>query len=219
MKESFRLTTDDQHILQQYGISCNHLINCSTRTYTFGEIIISEGKENGYLFLVTHGKAKVGKLAPNGKNLILCFYVSDGLMGELELFTDQAAGSTTVTALDSFRCIAIPLSCNYSYLTGNLAFTRIAASDLARKLMRSSTNVLESSLYTAEIRLCRYIINAEEHGCFHDVMTDVAYSVGISYRHLYRMMGVLCQRGILKKTDSGYQILSMKKLRVAATPK
>lgn len=212
MKESFEITGKEAVIMGQYGLSPEKLKNCSVRVYSFGEKVISEGRINRHLFIAFGGKAKVGVAAPNGKNLILCFYISEGLMGEAELFSNTPAGVTSVTALESFRCIAVPIECNKGYLDSSLAFARIAAAELAKKLIRSTGSVMEASLYSSEVRVCRYIMTASERGYFRDIMTDVAYSVGISYRHLYRIMGMLCREGILEKTEAGYRICSSDEL-------
>lgn len=207
MEEIFTLTEAEQAAMRRYGLAPEKLTGCSARIYSFGERIISAGETCGRLFIVTQGRAKVGVTAPNGKDLILCFYLSDGLMGDLEMFCGAETNTTSVTAAGALHCIAIPVASNFAYLDGNLAFTKIAASELAKKLLRSSNSVVESTLYTAEIRLCRHILAASDSGCFRDTMTNTAHSIGVSYRHLYRMMGSLCREGLLKKTDAGYRIL------------
>ena len=108
MKETFTITPRETALIQQYGLAPEKLQNCSVRSYSFGERIISEGRPNGLLFIITGGKAKVGVTAPNGKNIVLCFYISKGLLGEVELFSDTSAASTTVTAMNELRCIVIP---------------------------------------------------------------------------------------------------------------
>lgn len=209
MKEIFALEEMDRMAMRRYGLAPEQLTGCSVCSYSFGEKIISEGKSSGKLFIVTHGKAKVGITAPNGKALVLCFYLSDGLIGELEMFCETEADTTSVTAVGTLRCISIPIANNFEYLDNNLAFTKMAAFELAKKLLRSSTSVAESTLYAAETRLCRYILAASDCSYFRDIMTDVAYSIGTSYRHLYRMMGVLCKEGILEKSDAGYRIIDV----------
>lgn len=209
MKETFTINPHEAALIRQYGLDPEKLQSCSVRSYSFGERIISERLPNVRLFIITGVKAKVGVTAPNGKNLILCFYISNGMLGEVELFSDAATGSASVTALNDFCCITIPTDRNKAYLLGNPAFTRIAASQLAKKLMRSTEQTVENTLYTAEIRLCRYILAASDNSLFRDIMTDVSYSVGISYRHLYRMMSVLCNDGVLEKINQGYRICDM----------
>lgn len=213
MKETFQLTETAHNALRQYALEPEKLTNCSVRTYNFGEHVVTEGMPNEHLFLVTTGRAKVGISAPNGKNIILCFYISDGLMGEVEFFSHTKTASTTVTVLEKLTCIAIPIHGNRMYLDSNLAFTRIAAAALADKLLQRSGNVVENTLYTAQTRLCRYIFDAASGHHFRDVMMDVAYSIGISYRHLYRMMGQLCRENILEKDTSGYRICDLEKLQ------
>lgn len=214
MKNSESLTKHDIVVLRDYGMEYEKLTNCEARTYAFGERILTEGRPNRFLFLVTNGRAKVGVSAPNGKNLILCFYQSSGLIGDVEYFSGSEVGSTTVTALENLRCVLIPIAENKAYLDGCLAFARVAASELAGKLMQRANSVIENTLYTAEMRLCRYILDASEDNRFREVMTDVAYSVGVSYRHLYRMMGVLCREGILQKDQTGYRILDRERLQM-----
>lgn len=206
MKESFALGTAELTLLTSYGLDGKQLQNCSVQKYGFGETIIHEGHPNHKIFIVISGKAKVGITAPNGKNIILCFYVSEGLMGDLELFASAEYGCSSVTSISDLSYIAIPIRNNQAYLENNLAFTKIVASELAKKLLRSSHAVMDSTLYTAEIRLCRYILAAAESNYFRDVMTDVACSIGVSYRHLYRMLGRLCKEEVLTKTESGYWI-------------
>lgn len=213
MKNSESLTKHDIAVLRTYGMEYEKLTNCEARTYTFGERILTEGHPNRFLFLVTNGRAKVGVSARNGKDLILCFYQSSGLIGDVEYFSGSETGSTTVTALENLRCVLIPIAENKAYLDGNLAFTRAAVAELAGKLMQRGNSVIENTLYTAEMRLCRYILDASEDNRFREVMTDVAYSVGVSYRHLYRMMGALCREGILQKDRTGYRILDRERLQ------
>lgn len=219
LKNSESLTKQDRAILQSYGMEAEKLTNCAARTYGFGERIVSEGLPNEFLFLVTGGRAKVGVSARNGKNIILCFYISAGLMGEAEYFSGSEVGCTTVTALENLRRILIPIRDNKAYLDSSLAFTRIAAAALADKLLQWANNVIESTLYTAEMRLCRYILDASDGDRFRNVMMDVAYLIGVSYRHLYRMMGVLCRDGILQKNQTGYRICDRARLQERGRPR
>ncbi len=215
MKESFEITVEHMARMKEYGLESRFLKGCSVVSYDFGERIIREGSVSGRLLVVTRGKAKVGLSSPDGGSLILCFYLSSGILGEVELFLgeDDKGDQNTVTALDDFECISIPVTLNRDYLMSNLQFVQSCAYELSRKLQRSSQTVIENTLYSSRTRLCRYILGAEERGVFRDIMTDTAASVGTSYRHLYRMMGELCTEGILEKRPSGYIILDYRRLK------
>ena len=215
MKEMQSLSPQDAVTLRQYGLDAQALHGCTVREYAFGERIVTEGMPLDYLFAVTAGKAKVGITAPNGKNLIMCFYVSDGLIGEAEFFAGCAPANTTVVALGPFRCVAVPVPRNRDWLEHSLPFAHNAAAELSKKL-RVADSAVTAALYPAEVRLSRYILGAAENGVFRDVMTDVACSVGISYRHLYRTLAALCADGILEKTPAGYKILDLNTLQARA---
>ena len=197
MKETQALSPQDIAILHQHGLDAQALHGCTVREYAFGERVVTEGMPLDYLFAVTAGKVKVGITAPNGKNLIMCFYVSDGLIGEAEFFAGCTPANTTVVALGPFRCVAVPVPRNRDWLAHSLPFAHTAAA-LAQKL-HVADSAVAAALYPAEVRLSRYILGAAESGVFRDVMTDVACSVGISYRHLYRTLAALCADGVLEK--------------------
>lgn len=215
MKQQSALSSQDLAMLRRYGLNGHALHGCTAREYGFGEHIVTQGLPLDELFVVTDGKAKVGVAAPNGKNLILCFYVSDGLIGDAEFFADIRTGKTTVVALGRFRCVAIPVSVNREWLWRSLRFAQSAAAELAKKLSGTDAVAL-SSLYPADARLCRYILGAAESGVFRDIMTDVACSIGVSYRHLYRTLGALCADGLLEKSPAGYRILDLPALAARA---
>lgn len=48
---------------------------------------------------------------------------------------------------------------------------------------------------------------------FFDRLTDVAATVGISYRHLMRLLKKLAEDDILKKENGGFQIIDMTQLK------
>lgn len=144
---------------------------------------------------------------------VICFYISDGLIGEAEYYSNTNIGCTTVTAFGKLSCVAIPVAENRAYLNNNLEFSRIAAATLADKLVKQTINAVENTLYSAKTRLCRYILDVSVNNYFRDIMMDVAYSVGVSYRHLYRMMSQLCDEGIMEKDVVGYHICKLDKLK------
>lgn len=54
-----------------------------------GEVFITAGEPIDYLYFVLHGKAKVIIATENGKHLLPCYYVSKGLIGDIEFMTGQ----------------------------------------------------------------------------------------------------------------------------------
>ena len=201
------LTQRHLALLEQYHLAGLPRGSCAGVVFEPGERIAREGVELQRLLLVLSGTAKVCRTAPNGKNLILCYYVSSGLIGEVELLTQQLPATTTVTALSRFEGVGIDFSSCLPELAHNTAFVRMLSTSLAEKLCTSSENYALAALCTAEERLCAYILQNAPRGLFSDVLSDVSCSVGTSYRHVFRLLGGLCADGVLEKTPAGYRIL------------
>ena len=76
---------------------------------------------------------------------------------------------------------------------------------------------MSASLYSGEERLCAYILQTSHNGIFSDILTDTACSVGMSYRHMFRLLNHLCEDGVLEKRENGYRILDRESLAEKAT--
>lgn len=208
-----RLSAEDLELLKQYGLEQSKLAGICALDVSAGETLLRQGEMLDDLYIVQGGTAKVCINSRSGKNLIICYYVSDGIFGDVELMSDVRAASTTVIAVSALRVAAVPIGSNEEYLKGDLAFMNVIAAGLAGKLARSSAAYAASALSTGEERLCAYILRTEHNGIFADVLSDVAQYVGMSYRHVFRVINSLCAVGILEKTDRGYRILDRDALR------
>lgn len=205
------LSNDHISELIRYGI---HNVPADTCCLYFksGETIHQEGLNIQFFCIVISGQAKVCLTALSGKSLVLCYYVSDGVIGDVELVTESYAATTTIVAVTDFECIAIPYHRNAAILKRNITFMNQIGIELAKKLILSSSNFSSSALCSGEERLCSYILQSSPNDIFHDILTDVACSVGMSYRHLFRILNGLCIDGILEKRESGYRIIDREKL-------
>lgn len=199
--------------LNAYGLNPDLLSGCRLHRYFSGETIFRQGCALETILFVIRGTAKVCLNARNGRNLILCYYASEGMLGDVEFATGESAATTAVIAVTDFLCAAVPLLENAELLKGNLAFMNRVAEGLSRKLLRSCDAHVASALYTSEQRICSYILMTRQNGWFREYLTDAAQTVGVSYRHVLRIMTALCEAGILSKTDSGYKIENMEALQ------
>lgn len=204
-------------VLVEYGLDYSILRNCMLVHYDSGETILNQGTPVESLLVLLNGKAKVGMLAANGKDLTLCYYMDSGILGDVEFVqADQTASATSVAVFQT-DCISIPLNLNRDYLAHSVMFMNHVAKGLSTKLLNSSYYHMTSVLYTGEERLCAYILMAEHNGVFSEILTDVSKSVGVSYRHLFRMLNTLCERGVLRKNKFGFVILDQKYLTEKST--
>lgn len=217
MKIRSMLRQEQISTLAQYGLDPSALKGISCMQFDQGETLMEEETVLRSLMIITRGEVRVSTTSGNGKNLILCYYVSNGILGDMEFLTDHERVYNHVSAgSDDVEVIDIPYLWNQEYLMNNLSFIRTLARGTAEKLVQSSRDYAGNALLSAEQRLSRYILHASHHGRFSEVMTDVAMSTGMSYRHMHRILKDLCDRNILKKETWGYQILNEGALRKEA---
>jgi len=196
----------DVDLLLQYGLQSLDHSDALCLLFEPGEYLLQEGGPIGYLYFVVSGKAKVCLSVSNGRQLLLCYFVSNGIIGDVELMTGRHEAFSTVQAVSKLTCIGLPLSVYASTLKDNIAFINRIGKELAQKLIRRGMNGAITILHPLEARLCAYILQTADGGEFREKQTEVAELVGTSYRHLLRCLDKLCKEGILLKKPSGYQI-------------
>jgi len=199
------LQPDQFHLLAEYGLDTISTGSCACLEFDAGETVLQEGQPIPGLLLVAVGTAKVCRTSPNGRNLIFCYYVSGGILGDVEFMTGSRAATCSVIAMSNLSCIAVPLSDPLA-LHSNTFFLNRLAGALADKLVRCSQGHASAALYSGEARLCAYILQASRGGVFRDSLTDTACLVGMSYRHMFRLLHRLCLDGLLCKESCGYRV-------------
>lgn len=210
--QSSRLKKEHIEKLEWYGINNIVLDSCLCLRFEAGETILHQGAPIFNLLIVVAGKAKVCSVSKNGKNLVLCYYISTGILGDIELMTNTYIATTSIIAITDFECIALPYQAYAKDLKDNKAFLNKLGSELSAKLLRSSNNHVSAALYSGEERLCSYILEASHNNIFNDILTDVSCSIGMSYRHMFRLLNQLCVDGLLDKRDNGYLIIDRDEL-------
>lgn len=205
---------EEEHIrrLASYFITDMDLRDSVVLRFRPGETILREGMPMKYLLFVISGKAKVCSATANGKDLLLCYYISEGIIGDIELMTDMHIASTTVNAITEFLCIGLPYTEYSDALKANLSFVNRVGRELSIKLLRNSKNSVITALHSGEERLCAYILLTAQESVFSETLTDAARSIGVSYRHMLRILSRLCSEGIMLKEIDGYRIVDRTEL-------
>lgn len=210
------LTEGDWEKVLQYGFQEEFAKECECVLYQAGEKMIEEEGAIDKLFVMLDGLAKVCMSTPNGKNLILCYYVSQGLLGDMEYLQNVEEVEATVVAISEVKCLVIPYTLLRKYQKRNVKFFEKLAEEMAEKLMKSTENYVLSAVCMGEERLCHYILKNSHQRIFSDILTDVSCSIGMSYRHMFRLIGSLCEEKILEKRQNGYYILKPEELEKRA---
>lgn len=179
-----------------------------------GEYICRDNEKLNHLFFFVDGKAKVYLTLSNGKSLLLCFYQDFEILGDLELINSEPA-TTNVQAIVDTYCIGISTEKVKAYLLNDTKFLRYICNSLGEKLSRCSKNSSINLLYPLENRLASYMLTAGEN--LDESHTEISELLGTSYRHLLRTLNDMCQKGLIKKNDTGFEIIDKKSLTKLAS--
>lgn len=177
------------------------------------EYICRENEKLNYLYFFVSGKAKVYTTLSNGKSLLLCFYNSFKMLGDVEVVNDDGVYNN-VQAIEDTYCIGIPIDKLQISLMYDAKFLKYICNSIGEKLNRCSKNSSINLLYPLENRLASYIIATGERinksGIeiirFNENLTEISELLGTSYRHLLRTLNTLCSKGVLKKEYSHYDV-------------
>ena len=201
-----------KNILSQYHLENIDQNSIIKKKFIKGETITREGDSFNYIYLVISGKAKVCRYGANGRDSILAYYMEKGIFGDIELALDKNYYETTCIATIDCHCLKISKNIIKEQFNNNINFSKILNKILAEKLVNRANGFSDSAIKDASARLCDYILAHSENNIFKDKLGDVASSIGISYRHLSRLLKKLCDDNILKKQKNNYQIINLAKL-------
>lgn len=202
--------------LAEYGLDAVDLSGAVLIRYERGEWFLHEGVAVEYLYFILSGKAKVCMSEPNGRNLLLCYYISEGIMGDIELMMGRREAISSVQAITPVTCIGLPLNRYAPLLLTHLPFVLQLGRGLAEKLHESVANTTEIILRPFEARLCAYLLQSAQGGLFTERLTDTAEQLGVSYRHLLRRLKALCEENLLEKRLNGYFLKNETELKKRA---
>ena len=202
--------------LNEYGLDGIDLGSAVLLQFERCEWLLREGDAIEYLYFILSGRAKVCNSDESGRNLVLCYYVSKGTLGDIELLMGRSEAISSVQAVSPVTCIGLPLSVYAPVLLGNLSFVLRLSQGLAEKLYASVANTTEIILRPFEAQLCSYLLQNAQSGVFNEQLTDVAEQLGVSYRHLLRRLKALCEEQLLQKGTNGYLLINETELKKRA---
>lgn len=197
-----------EEALRPYGIP---LEVCRPARFLAGDILVRQGFLGEFLYLIIKGSAQVRFYTRDGKFLAMRHSSTAGLVGDLELALGIREFQNTVTAETDMLCLAIPhRTLEVLFLTDVRFSNKIAQIMAMREL--EAVKGRAAALGTGEQRLCAYLLEESPGDVFREPLTHTAAVLGISYRHLLRILSSLQQNGLLEKRPDGYHILNRETL-------
>lgn len=196
--------------LHPYGIPMEA---CRPVRFLAGDVIARQGFLGEHLYLIVKGSAYVRFYTEEGKFLAMRHSTpaTTGFIGDLELALGVREFQNTVTAETDMLCLAIPYRTLEVLFLTDIRFSNKIAQIMATRDIESLKS-RAAALGTGEQRLCAYLLEESPGGVFREPLTHTAAVLGISYRHLLRILVTLQEAGLLKKEPNGYHLLNREAL-------
>ncbi|QMI50238.1 cyclic nucleotide-binding domain-containing protein [Streptococcus salivarius] len=184
-------------------------------TFQKNDYICTQGQAITELTYILSGKVKIVRSLFNGKEHILETLNQPQILGDVELMTNQPAGSSVI-ALEDVQAVQLPLN-NKEELLKDPVFLYQIGRNLAMALHKQGITASTNASYSVKERLATHILNSEEENIFQLSPSILASRFGTSYRHVQRVIKQFIDQGIIKKEAfKTYRILERQTLEKLA---
>ena len=166
-------------------------------TFQKNDYICTQGQAITELTYILSGKVKIVRSLFNGKEHILETLNQPQILGDVELMTNQPAGSSVI-ALEDIQAVQLPLN-NKEELLKDPVFLYQIGRNLAMALHKQGISASTNASYSVKERLATHILNSEEENIFQLSPSILASRFGTSYRHVQRVIKQFIDQGIIEK--------------------
>ena len=195
--------------------SASYLSQLQKVTFQKNDYICTQGKAITELTYILSGKVKIVRSLFNGKEHILEMLNQPQIFGDVELMTNQPAGSSVI-ALEEVQAVQLPLN-NKEELLKDPVFLYQIGHNLAMALHKQGITASTNASYSVKERLATHMLSIEEEGVFQLSPSILAASFGTSYRHVQRVIKQFIDQGIIEKEAfKTYRILQRQTLEKLA---
>ena len=195
--------------------SASYLSQLQKVTFQKNDYICTQGKAITELTYIFSGKVKIVRSLFNGKEHILEMLNQPQIFGDVELMTNQPAGSSVI-ALEEVQAVQLPLN-NKEELLKDPVFLYQIGHNLAMALHKQGITASTNASYSVKERLATHMLSIEEEGVFQLSPSILAASFGTSYRHVQRVIKQFIDQGIIEKEAfKTYRILQRQTLEKLA---
>lgn len=184
-----------------------------------GEYLCRAGDYIEFFHVIVEGKCKVIPSAETGKEVLLTYMEPIAFHGDIELFNEcQALHS--VKAASKVVTIAITRKLFFGEKMNQIPFLQMLCKYFATKIYNSSHQSSRNMLYPTRNRLNRiFLETAAEQGA--NILQikpfELALQLGVTTRHLRRIMGEYEEKGLICRSDGKITLLDIKALQSEST--
>jgi CRP-like cAMP-binding protein len=185
-------------------------------TYARGELIFSEGDPGDIFFTIARGRAKVFKMTPSGKDLILEIFGPGGPLGAVAVYENRPYPASAM-AMEDTVCLLIRRQDFFGLLERHPTLVRSLLLGLTRRLVELTNRLAELTGGHVEPRFARLFLKlADEMGQpapggifipLHLSRQELADLTGTTIETCIRIMSRWGKDGLVQTEKEGFLIV------------
>src|SRR5262245_58605774 len=214
MDEAFRSTAlfrslsgDDRARLAEVSV---------LRSYEKGDALFSEGDASDFLFTIVKGRAKVAKLLPSGKEVILEIFGPGDPIGAVVAYEGRPFPATAL-ALEPTSCVLVKRAAFFALLERHPTLVRSFILGLTHRIVELTRRIPEVAGGRVETRFAHLFVKlanrmgaARSEGTFIPLpltRQDLADLTGTTIETCIRIMSRWGKDGVVRTDKDGFVVL------------
>lgn len=186
-----------------------------------GDTLFKQGQPGDRLYVITHGKVKLGRSAPDGRENLVAVLGPSEMFGELSLF-DPGPRTMSVTAVSDTRLLALAHRDLNTWLDGRPEVAKLLLMALTRRLRRTNESLADLVFSDVPGRVAKALLDLAhrfgqevEGGLLvpHDLtQEELAQLVGASRETVNKALADFVGRGWLRLESRAVTIFDRERL-------
>jgi CRP/FNR family cyclic AMP-dependent transcriptional regulator len=172
-----------------------------------GHVIFSEGEPGDRLYIISSGKVKVGRKAPDGRENLLAVFGPSDMFGELSIF-DPGPRTSSATTITEVRAVSMDRDALKAWIKDRPEIAEQLLRVLARRLRRTNNNLADLIFTDVPGRVAKQLLQlaqrfgTQEGGALrvtHDLtQEEIAQLVGASRETVNKALADFAHRGWIR---------------------
>ncbi len=191
--------------------------------YDQGELVCSQGDPSEVLYVLVKGKLKIYKTSAEGQILVISFKTPLEVVGDIE-YVKNTDIVNTVEAVTPVQLIGIPYRWLRRHVQDHAPFLHFILDIITQKFYIKSNSFSFNLMYPVEVRLASYLLSVSSDEIDEPLdeqlstanLKDAANLIGVSYRHLNRIVYQFCSEGLVERSNGRIVVKNREGLRALA---
>lgn len=185
-----------------------------------GEYVCEELMPPQRLYFLVKGRVKLYMIHLDGNVSLAQYYEPGDILGELG-FLGIRNESQSIQAVEDSVCLALSFKEYEELILSDAVFLRNLSKLIAEKMLRGISKLVVTQTYPLENRMAAYLLEKNQEmgdGAWIRLsLTDLAQYLGVSYRHLSRVIKNFAEAGWIEKERGRLKIKDQGSLKEKVT--